>query len=248
MKKSPYQKSNSEWASQILELLKLNPGGPYLTSDGSVRYGVDFKHSEGKVRKTSRKAKGSDDQESAGGGAFGTSPMGTDGATFTIANQNSTTNQNFPTAAKENEKQKDTDNTIRGIEKVVKKKPKIVEKHHDDCGDCLDGLGDCFTCHHWEDNSSSSEEEEGVPIIQGGNGDYFQIIGFLLTLLHGTTFSYESATPSLHSTACRLWPLICSSMTTAIRCAKSVMVKLDPLEFWCDITTGSSPQVPISSL
>ena len=80
---SPYQKSNSEWASKIIQLLKLNSGGPYLTSDGSVRYGVDFKHSEGKVRKTSRKAKGSDDQESVGGGACGTSPAGTEGTPCT---------------------------------------------------------------------------------------------------------------------------------------------------------------------
>ena len=115
--KSPYQKSNSEWASKILELLKLSPGGPYLTSDESVRYGADSKHSEGKVRKTSRKAKGSDDQAPAVGGACGASHAGTNGATFTIANQNSTTNQNFPTTAKEKEKQKDADNKIRGIEK-----------------------------------------------------------------------------------------------------------------------------------
>ena len=103
---------------------------------------MDFKRSEGKERKTSRKAKGSDDQEPAVGGACGASHAGTDGATFISANQNSKTNQSYPTASKEREKQKEAEEKSRGIEKVVKKKPKIVEKHHDDCGDCLDGLGD----------------------------------------------------------------------------------------------------------
>ena len=64
--KSPYQKSNSEWASKTTRLLKLSSGGPYLTSDGSVRYGADFKRSEGK---DARNPQGRD-----GGGAYGASP------------------------------------------------------------------------------------------------------------------------------------------------------------------------------
>ena len=37
----------------------------------------------------------------------------------------------------------------------------------------LEGLGDCLTCHACEDYSSSSEEEDGIPLIQGGTSDYF---------------------------------------------------------------------------
>ena len=49
-------------------------------------------------------------------------------------------NHNFPTDSKGREKQKDAENKEKGIDKVVKKKPKFVEKHYDDCGDDLRGL------------------------------------------------------------------------------------------------------------
>ena len=46
----------------------------------------------------------------------------------------------FPTDSKEREKQKDAKNKEKGIEKVVKRKPKIIERHYDDCGDDLSFL------------------------------------------------------------------------------------------------------------
>jgi len=52
----------------------------------------------------------------------------------------SSTQQAYPTEEREEWKRKRKENKEKGIE--VKKKPKIVEDHHDDCGTDLSGLGD----------------------------------------------------------------------------------------------------------
>ena len=82
-----------------------------------------------------------DHEPPGGGGACGTSPTdtGTEGTPCISANQN------FPTTAKEKEKQKEADNKSKGIEKVVKKKPKTIERHYDDCGDNLKGLCEAYS-------------------------------------------------------------------------------------------------------
>ena len=46
----------------------------------------------------------------------------------------------FPTDAKEREKARRKDEKERGIETVVKKRKKVMEDHHDDCGDDLSSL------------------------------------------------------------------------------------------------------------
>ena len=48
----------------------------------------------------------------------------------------------FPTDAKEREKAHRKADKEQGIEKVVKKRKKIMEDHHDDCGDDLSSLHD----------------------------------------------------------------------------------------------------------
>ena len=63
--------------------------------------------------------------------------------------------QGFPTDSKEREKQKDAENKERGIEKVVKRKPKIIEKHYDDCGYDLRGLCGFQRCQCGDGYSSS---------------------------------------------------------------------------------------------
>ena len=52
--------------------------------------------------------------------------------------------ESYPTDSKERDKQNDADNQLRGIDKVAKMKPKVVERHYDDCGNDLGGLGDAF--------------------------------------------------------------------------------------------------------
>ena len=46
----------------------------------------------------------------------------------------------YPTDGRERQKKKENTDKEQGIEKVVKKKDKIVEDHYDDCGDCLDSI------------------------------------------------------------------------------------------------------------
>ena len=46
----------------------------------------------------------------------------------------------YPTDGRERQKKKEKTDKEQGIEKVVKKKDKIVEDHYDDCGDCLDSI------------------------------------------------------------------------------------------------------------
>ena len=55
----------------------------------------------------------------------------------------------------------------RGVEKIVKRKPKVIEGHYDDCGESLKGLDDNFACHCCDEYSSSSDEDECVPILSG---------------------------------------------------------------------------------
>ena len=106
-KSAPHQKSLSDWAIKIIEILKLKPGGPRLNKEGQVVYdvaptsyrwkrgpGSRSDKTEGTCTKerttTGIEFKGSVGQEQiGGGGARGTSPPGTEGAPFTIANQNS---------------------------------------------------------------------------------------------------------------------------------------------------------------
>ena len=47
----------------------------------------------------------------------------------------------------------------------MKKKPKVIERHRDDCGDDLRGLQDTHYCPVCGEESSSSEEEEIVPLL-----------------------------------------------------------------------------------
>ena len=39
---SPYQQSNNDWASKLIQMLRMKSGQPYLTSNGSPRYGMNF--------------------------------------------------------------------------------------------------------------------------------------------------------------------------------------------------------------
>ena len=64
-----------------------------------------------KFHTTTQELKGSADQSS--GGAYGTSPPGTDGVPFI--------NQSFPTSAKERAKNKDAEDKSKGIENIVRK-------------------------------------------------------------------------------------------------------------------------------
>ena len=69
------------------------------------------------------------------------------------------TNQHFPTNSKEKEKLKDAENKAKGIDNIVKRKPNVIEKHYDDCGNGLGGLGEFFQCRCCDGYSSSSDEE-----------------------------------------------------------------------------------------
>ena len=85
------------------------------------------------------------------------------------ATQQQQVNQSFPTDSKEREKQHDAENKEKGIEHVVKRKPNVIEKHYDDCGDDLRGR--CAfqrgnACQCGDGYSSSSDEESGIPILQ----------------------------------------------------------------------------------
>ena len=62
-------------------------------------------------------------------------PLGTESAPFISGTQ--TANQHCPTTAKEREKQREADDKSKGIARVVKKRPKTIEKNYDDCGDSL---------------------------------------------------------------------------------------------------------------
>ena len=48
----------------------------------------------------------------------------------------------FPTDAEEREKARRKEEKEQGIENVVNKRKKIMEDHHDDCGDDLSSLND----------------------------------------------------------------------------------------------------------
>ena len=45
----------------------------------------------------------------------------------------------LPTDSKEREKKRDAEDKSRGVEKIVKRKPRVIERHYDDCGDSLRG-------------------------------------------------------------------------------------------------------------
>ena len=95
--------------------------------------------------------------------------------------QQPTIEKSLPTSSKEREKQNDAENKERGIEKVVKKKPKLIEKHYDDCGDDLRGLcafQHCKDCQCGDGYSSSSDEESGIPILQHDQSQYLPTYWF----------------------------------------------------------------------
>ena len=46
----------------------------------------------------------------------------------------------FPTSAKVREKERRAAAKEAGVDVTPKKKPKIIEDHYDDCGDCLESL------------------------------------------------------------------------------------------------------------
>ena len=46
----------------------------------------------------------------------------------------------YPTDATERERERRKAEKEAGVERTVVKRQKIVEDHHDDCGDCLDSL------------------------------------------------------------------------------------------------------------
>ena len=46
----------------------------------------------------------------------------------------------YPTESRERQKKKEKENKEKGIEKTKKKTTKVVEDHHDDCGECLDSI------------------------------------------------------------------------------------------------------------
>ena len=60
-----------------MQLLKLSSGGPYLTSDGDIRYGAALSRSGGKFK---RGKDARNPREGGGGGAYGTSPVPADGS------------------------------------------------------------------------------------------------------------------------------------------------------------------------
>ena len=91
---------------------------------------------------------------------------------LTKAQEQQQTTQSFPTDSEEREKQKDAENKERGTEKVVRRKPQIIEKHYDDCGDDLRGLCGFQRCQCGDGYSSSSDEEQGVPLMQHDESQY----------------------------------------------------------------------------
>ena len=66
----------------------------------------------------------------------------------------------FPTNSKEKEKRKEAEDKSKGVEKIVKKKPKIKERHYDDCGNDLRGLGDHLACKCCDEYSSSLKRKK----------------------------------------------------------------------------------------
>ena len=60
----------------------------------------------------------------------------------------------------------------------MKRKPKTIERHHDDCGDDLRGLGDSSMCKCGDIYSSSSDEDQGVPLMQGDGSGYLPTYWF----------------------------------------------------------------------
>ena len=76
-----------------------------------------------------------------------------------------TSNPNFLTDSKEREKKREVEHKNKAVEKIDKTMPKTIERHHDDCGDSLQCLGNSFICKCCEDCSSSSEGEDGVAVF-----------------------------------------------------------------------------------
>ena len=66
-------------------------------------------------------------------------------------------NQSLPTDAKEREKERRTAEKEAGIERVVVKRKKVLEDHHDDCGEDFGPLGDDFLSYF---DAEADDEEQ----------------------------------------------------------------------------------------
>ena len=75
--------------------------------------------------------------------------------------------QAYPTAAQEKEGERDAANKAKGIEKVAKRTPKVMERHVDGCGDNLQGLKD-VGCPCCVVESSSSDEVTALTMMHNG--------------------------------------------------------------------------------
>ena len=75
--------------------------------------------------------------------------------TTILPNQNS--NQQISTDSQEREQKREAEDNSKGVENIVKKKPKVIERHHDDCGDGQQGRGDLLGCRCCEAYVSSSD-------------------------------------------------------------------------------------------
>ena len=81
----------------------------------------------------------------------------------------------YPTDAKEREKERRKKEKEQGIERVVQKRKKIMEDHHDDCGDDLSSLRDTtdtaftFPCDFDTDEALSDEDHDQCLKLQFGS-------------------------------------------------------------------------------
>ena len=79
------------------------------------------------------------------------------------------TSDSFPsylTEQKEREKKRKQELKEQGIEVTVKKKPKHVESHFDDCGEDLTSLGEVsdYFLDEWSDSTDWTDDEEEAPL------------------------------------------------------------------------------------
>ena len=72
----------------------------------------------------------------------------------------------YPTDSRERQKDKEKLNKEAGIENFVVKKKKIVEDHHDDCGNSIDSIvTNLDTFHMWDDEESASDSDDENDIL-----------------------------------------------------------------------------------
>ena len=143
---SPQQVTAHQWASKILEIMQVPVGGPIITETFDKKKPTQFCPTA-VGRETAAAVPGGSPLQPVSAGPR-VSAVPEDCVMPTEAPHPSTTTdqQAFPTDSKEREKIKDAANKAQGIEKVVKRKPKVIERHRDDCGDDLNGLKDTCVC------------------------------------------------------------------------------------------------------